>query len=158
MPGWVYFQARLILRLFLRRISLKIPSRSAESNNCHFYVLSPNVPEFETMCLPNFTHVTAWFNWLPNIIRGRPVSEVISRGFSRRRASVDVLSFFTHSTVELTIDCSDLYPIPGPTLASIFSSLTHLTMVIAEPKLQRVCIPLYYSSNDSISSKYVTGL
>jgi F-box domain len=127
----------------------------------NFCVPSPNVPEFETTCLPNLTHVTAWFNWLPNIIPGRPVSEVISRGFSRRRASVDVLSFFTLSTapiLKLTIDYSDLYPIPGPTLASIFSSLTHLTMIIAEPKLQRVRGPLYYSSNNSISSKCVTGL
>jgi len=85
---------------------------------------------FDTRCLPNLTQVTAMFSWLPHLIPGRPVTEVVALGYILNGCSVD-LSFFTLATSpiqKLTIDHSYLYPQPGHLLAQIFPSLTHLTI------------------------------
>jgi hypothetical protein len=85
---------------------------------------------FDTRCLPNLTRITAMFSWLPHLIPGRPVTEVVALGYILNGYSVD-LSFFTLATSpiqKLTIDHSYLYPQPGHLLAQIFPSLTHLTI------------------------------
>jgi hypothetical protein len=81
-------------------------------------------------CLPNLTRVTTYFSCLPHIIPNRPVNQVISYGARSHNESVD-LSFFTLSTTpiqKLAIDYTYLYSTPLQLLASIFPSLTHLTL------------------------------
>jgi hypothetical protein len=90
-----------------------------------FFSMS-DVPEWGP-CLPNLTRVTTHFSRLPYIIPNRPVNQVISYGYNK---SVD-LSFFTLSTApiqKLEIDYICLYSAPLQPLASIFPSLTHLTL------------------------------
>jgi len=85
----------------------------------------------EATCLPNLNTVAAWFSSLTYLIPGRPVSEVISFGVADDDFSD--LSFFTLSTtpiLKLAIDYSFLYP-NSTHLASIFPSLTHLSIVTA---------------------------
>jgi hypothetical protein len=87
------------------------------------------VPEWGP-CLPNLTRVTTRFSWLPHIIPNRPVNQVISCGSRPHNESVD-LSFFTISTApiqKLAINYTYLYSAPLQPLASIFPSLTHLTL------------------------------
>ena len=79
--------------------------------------------------LPGLTRVTAWFAMLPYLIPGRPVSAVTSIGPPSDR-DADLI-FFTLSTApieKLTMDLSCLYPKPARLLASVFPSLTHLTV------------------------------
>jgi hypothetical protein len=90
--------------------------------------------EFGATILPNVTRVTTNFFWLAQIIPDRPVNDVSCMG-SVNGDSVD-LSFFTRSTApiqKLSIDYTYLYPKSGQLLASIFPSLTHLTIDVAEP-------------------------
>ena len=84
---------------------------------------------FEATCLPNLTRIMGAFSWLPYIIPGRPLNEVISHGYTTEH-SID-LSFFALSTApiqKLTIDYSYLYSTPAHLLASFLPSLTHFTL------------------------------
>ena len=87
----------------------------------------------EATSLPNLTRVTTnSLRWASRIVPGRPVSEVniIVSSFEN---SAD-LSFFTRSIApiqKLTINSGYLYPKSGELLASIFPSLTDLTMSIS---------------------------
>jgi hypothetical protein len=84
-------------------------------------------------CLPNLTRVTTRFSWLPHIIPNRPVNQVIACGTRSYIEFVD-LSFFTLSTSpiqKLKINYTYLYSTPLHLLASIFPSLTHLTLKLA---------------------------
>jgi hypothetical protein len=83
----------------------------------------------EAVCLPNLTQVTAASSVLPHLIRGRPVSEVTFLGTSF--LGLADLRFFALSNApiqKLSVHYSYLYPEPGWLLASVFPSLTHLTM------------------------------
>jgi len=84
----------------------------------------------EATCLPNLTWVNATLSWLPYLIPGRPVNEVITFGGTLYNDSID-LSFFALSTTpiqKLTIDYSHLSLTPGHLLASFLPSLTHFTL------------------------------
>jgi hypothetical protein len=83
----------------------------------------------EATSLPSLTRVTSGdLDWVSRLIPGRSVSEVNITGYSFGN-SAD-LSFFTLSAPvqKLTIDSAYLYPKSGELLASIFPSLTDLTM------------------------------
>jgi hypothetical protein len=86
----------------------------------------------EATCLPNLTRILAKFSWLPYLIPGRPLNEVISDGWYSYGESTD-LSYFTLSTTpiqKLTIDYSYLCPTPVHLLASFLPSLAHLTLIV----------------------------
>jgi hypothetical protein len=86
----------------------------------------------EATCLLNITRIKATFPWLPYLIPGRPLSEVISDEWIEYEHSTD-LSFFALSTTpiqKLTIDYSYLYPTPVHLLASFLPSLTHFTLTV----------------------------
>ena len=98
------------------------------------YVEFPNnlYITLEATCLPNLTRIDASFPWLPCLIPGRPLNEVISRGCASNEHSID-LSFFALSTTpiqKLSIDYSYLYSTPAHLLASFLPSLTHFTLTI----------------------------
>jgi hypothetical protein len=118
-----YYQSEHLLVQFLHSQSSLTDITIGLSSN--------NDVAFAPTCLPNLTRIcVANFSWLPQLIPNRPVSDVISSGFSGDNDSVD-LSFFTLSTVpirKLLIDHLRLYSTPLPLLASIFSSLTYLTL------------------------------
>jgi hypothetical protein len=111
-----------------------------------YYVSS----SLEATCLPNLTQINATFPWLPYIIPGRPLNEVILTGSARYEHSVD-WSFFALSTTpiqKLTIDYYYLYPTPAHLLASFLPSLTHFTLTVWKNhtffKNEGVCgLPLY---------------
>jgi F-box domain len=91
-------------------------------------VLSP----VEATCLPNLTSVHTTVCWLPYLIPGRPLSEVITIGSHAYEHSID-LSFFALSTTpiqKLGIDYSYLRTTPIHLLASFFPSLTHFTLTV----------------------------
>jgi hypothetical protein len=85
--------------------------------------------EFEATCLPNLTHVTAELPLLQRLIPGRPLSEVNviwNTGYY-----IPIIDFFTLSTApiqKLTMTACFIYTIPVEFLASIFPSLTHLSI------------------------------
>jgi hypothetical protein len=86
----------------------------------------------EATCLPNLTRIDVTFPWLPYLIPGRPLNEVITTGCTYDEHSID-LSFFTLSITpiqKLTIDYSYLYPTPVHLLASFLPSLTHFTLTV----------------------------
>jgi hypothetical protein len=88
-----------------------------------------HVPELG-QCLPNLTRVSTRFSWLPHIVPNRPVNQVISYGSMSHNKSID-LRFFTLSTApiqKLAIHHTCLHSVPVQLLASIFPSLTHLTL------------------------------
>jgi hypothetical protein len=90
---------------------------------------------FEETILPNLTRVAAESSWLSQLIPGRPVSEVT--WLDRVPVNWSHCTFFTLSTVpiwKLEINNGLLHP--GTTLAplaSIFPSLTHLTLSLDLP-------------------------
>jgi hypothetical protein len=97
------------------------------------YVEFPNnlYITLEATCLPNVTRIRAMFDWLPHLIPGRPLNEVISDGYTKEH-SID-LSFFALSTTpiqKLAIDYSYLYSTPAHLLASFLPSLTHFTLTV----------------------------
>jgi hypothetical protein len=104
----------------------------------------------EATCLPNLTRIDAEFPWLPHLIPGRPLNEVMSEGCTYNKHSID-LSFFALSSTpiqKLTIDYSYLHSTPGHLLASFLPSLKHfaLSFLIHYTSLDsdRVCeLPLY---------------
>jgi hypothetical protein len=90
------------------------------------------VPSLEATCLPNLTRMEATFPWLPYLIPGRPLNEVILTGYTLNEHSIDY-SFFALSTTpirKLTIDYSYVYPTPVHLLASFLPSLTHFTLTL----------------------------
>jgi hypothetical protein len=107
-------------------------------------------PSLEATCLPNLTRINATFSWLPYIIPGRPLNEVIVPRVHLREHSID-LGFFALSTTpiqKLTIDYSYIYPTPVHLLASFLPSLTHFTLTVLGRytvfKDEGVCgLPLY---------------
>jgi hypothetical protein len=112
-----------------------------------------NVPSsLEATCLPNLTRINATPPWIPYLIPGRPLNEVIAIGSTSDKHSID-LSFFALSTTpiqKLTIDYSLLFTTPVHLLASYFPSLTHLTLTDWDSdhnfffENERVCgLPLY---------------
>ena len=112
---------------------------------------------FDESSLPNLTRIsTYYFSWLPHLIPGRPVREVILRNGWSEKNTFD-LSVFALSTTpirKLTIDYTFLYPTtPGPVLAQIFPSLTHLSI---DSGLQFVC-DLFIYLNDALNTYCVIG-
>jgi hypothetical protein len=86
----------------------------------------------ETTCLPNLTRVDAKLPWLPYLIPGRPLNEVILTGSSSNEHPID-WSFFALSTTpiqKLTIEYAQGYPTPEHLLASFLPSLTHFTLIV----------------------------
>jgi hypothetical protein len=87
---------------------------------------------FEETCLPNLTRVTAGSPWLSQLIPGRPVSEVTL--LDRVFVNWSHFTFFTLSTVPIwKLEINYWFLRSGTTLAplaSIFPSLTHLTLSI----------------------------
>jgi F-box-like len=85
--------------------------------------------EFEATCLPNLTRVTAELPLLQRLIPGRPLSEVDVVWYPRE--NIPSIDFFTLSAApiqKLTMTSCFIYTIPFEFLASIFSSLTHLSI------------------------------
>jgi len=86
----------------------------------------------EATCLPNLTRINATYSWLPYLIPGRPLNEVVMNGYIPHEHSID-LSFFALSTApiqKLTIDYSCLSSTPVHLLASFLPSLTHFTLTV----------------------------
>jgi hypothetical protein len=101
----------------------------------------------EATFLPNLTRISARFSWLPCLIPGRPLNEVILTGSPSNGHPID-WSFFALSTTpiqKLTIDYSYLRLTPGHLLASFLPSLTHFTL----------SFKIHYTS---LESKRVCGL
>ena len=106
----------------------------------------------DATCLPNLTRFKATYPWLPYLIPGRPLNEVILDGFCSYENPTD-LSFFALSTTpiqKLTIDYSFLYSTPAHLLASFLPSLTHFTLTVknrfisSDSDYEGVCgLPLY---------------
>jgi hypothetical protein len=93
------------------------------------------IPELEATCLPNLTCVSAWFPWISNLIRGRPVNDVSVIGapselnyFGAHDFDYSVLS--TAPIRKLWISYHFLFPTPAPILASITPSLVYFSMKI----------------------------
>jgi hypothetical protein len=115
------------------------------------YAMVMKVPELETTCLPNLTNLAAWFHRIPNLICGRPVSDVIVIGdseignFGDHNFDYSVLS--AAPIRNLWISYEFLFPTPAPILASITPSLVHLSISIPERFIRsfktRVGPPLY---------------
>jgi hypothetical protein len=90
----------------------------------------PTVSSLEATCLPNLTRINVTSSWLPYLIPGRPLNEVIVDGSTSYGCSID-FSIFALSTTpiqKLTIDHSCLYPTPVHLMASFLPSLTHFTL------------------------------
>jgi hypothetical protein len=93
--------------------------------------------EFEATCLPNLTRVAADLPLLQRLIPGRPLSEVNVVGYPRNGDEIPSIDFFTLSTApiqKLIISSCFVYTTPFEFLASIFPSLTHLSICL-EPEL-----------------------
>jgi hypothetical protein len=103
-----------------------------------FFAIDMKIPELETTCLPNLTHLTAWFPHIPNFIRGRPVNDLTVMGIE---SMVDVdfgdhdfdYSVLSSAPIhKLWISYEFLFPTPAPILASITPSLVHLSLIFPE--------------------------
>src|ERR1700728_4615386 len=59
---------------------LKFLQSQPSLRETHFLTTSryPTLLDLEPTCLPNLTRITAPSNWIPHIVPGRPVSEVVS--------------------------------------------------------------------------------
>ena len=92
--------------------------------------------EFEATCLPSVTRVTAELPLLQRLLPGRPLNDVSVVGWYPRYY-IPSIDFFTLSTApiqKLTITSRFIYTTPIEFLASIFPSLTHLSIRM-EPEL-----------------------
>jgi hypothetical protein len=104
----------------------------------------------EVTCLPNLTRINAVLPWLPNLIPGRPLNEVISYGYTGNDDSID-LGYFALSTTpiqKLTIDYSYLHSTPAHLLSSFLPSLTHFELTVRRHDAFLMCegvcgLPLY---------------
>jgi hypothetical protein len=116
------------------------------------YAIVMTVPVLEMTCLPNLTHLTAWFPRIPTFIRGRSVSDVTVIGaesmdynFGDHDFDYSVLS--AAPIRKLWISYEFLFPKPAPILASITPSLVHLSMSFPDHFIRsfetRVGPPLY---------------
>jgi hypothetical protein len=88
---------------------------------------------FDESSLPNLTRITTpSTSWLPHLVPGRPVREVTLLKFGWYGIVSFDLSVFTLSAtpiLKFTIDRTLLnLTTPGPLLAQIFPSLTHLSL------------------------------
>jgi hypothetical protein len=98
--------------------------------------IDKKVPELETTCLPNLTRVTTWFPHIPNLIRGRPVSDVTVIGDKSTFVFADC--DFDYSVLsaapirKLSISYDLLFQTPAPIIASIPPSLVTFTVDISE--------------------------
>jgi F-box domain len=111
------------------------------------YNSSEHSPSFEETLLPNLTRVWAEPCWLRMLIPGRPVREVIVFKPLDEENPID-FGIFTLSTApirKLQIGYDALYPTPGSHLASIFSSLEHLTIDTYDIHGVVRILPLYLS-------------
>jgi hypothetical protein len=84
----------------------------------------------EATCLPNLTYINVATSWLPYLIPGRPLNEVIVDGGIPDDDTFD-FSIFALSTTpikKLMIDHSCLQPTPLHFLASFLPSLTYFTL------------------------------
>jgi hypothetical protein len=103
--------------------------------------------EFEVTCLPNLTRVAAELPLLQRLIPGRPLSEVDVVWYPGYH--IPSLDFFTLSTapiqkLKLAITSHFIYTTPVEFLASIFPSLTHLSICLElEVCLDVVRAPLF---------------
>jgi hypothetical protein len=117
---------------------------------------------FDEACIPNLTQVTADIDHLPRIVPGRPVSEVHIFGSGSLYHKIIDFSFFTLSTAPIQklkiTHLNVIYPKPVCFLASIFPSVTHLSMGPAIfSTIPNVFVPFIYFLN-RILSKYIIGL
>jgi hypothetical protein len=104
----------------------------------------------EATCLPNLTRINAGLSWLPYLIPGRPLNEVITFASTSDEDSID-WSIFALSTTpiqRLAIDYFQLSSIPTHLLTSFRPSLTHFTLKCSSCytvfKDEGVCgLPLY---------------
>jgi len=114
--------------------------------------IDKKVPELETTCLPNLTRVTAWFPHIPDLIRGRPVSNVtvmgnkpISVHFDEHEFDYSVLSAAPIRKLWISYDL--LFPTPASTIASITPSLVFFSISFTEHFIQsfekKAGLPLY---------------
>ena len=110
----------------LKYVTLPVYEGRTASTCPHNY----SMLSLEATCLPNLTRICARLPWIPCLIPGRPLNEVIVDGYTLYDLSID-LSFFALSTTpiqKLTIDHSFLNPTPVNLLASFLPSLTHFTL------------------------------
>jgi hypothetical protein len=114
----------------------KFLNRQPSLTSIEFLNEHNDLSDLAATCLPNLTQITASFSSLKYLIPGRPISDV-SRHLSDviRHLSPDDhpddLNFFTLSTspiLKLSTTYSCLYPTSTHLLASIFPSLTHLSI------------------------------
>jgi hypothetical protein len=124
---------------------LKFLQNQPSLREAHFLTDSrfSKVLDLEPTCLPNLTRITAPYAWIPHILPGRPVSEVIAEDYPRDGNPVD-FSFYALSTVpikKLAISYN-LFPNSEHLLASIFPSLTHLgvDLHMKSRPFQNVCV------------------
>jgi hypothetical protein len=100
--------------------------------------IDKKVPELETTCLPNLTRVTAWFSHIPDLIRGRPVSNVTVMGdesISGHFADHHDFNYSVFSAApirKLWISSDFLFPTPASIIASITPSLVFFSMNFTE--------------------------
>jgi hypothetical protein len=118
----------------------------------HFltHLCFPKLLNLEPTCLPNLTRITAPYTWLPHIVPGRPVSEVIATYYPFSGNSVD-FSIYALSTVPIQKFAISycLFPKSERLLASKFPSLTHLKVDLYMDilSIQEVCaLPIYFVS------------
>jgi hypothetical protein len=114
---------------------------------------------FDESSLPNLTRITTDYSaWLTHLIPGRPVREVTLLDVGDEDNGID-LSVFTLSTTpiqKLEIETTFLYPTtPGPLMAQIFPSLTHLS--VQSTDLETVCDLIYFYLNDALNMYYAIG-
>jgi hypothetical protein len=103
----------------------------------------PELLDLEPTCLPNLSRITAPYDWLPHILPGRPVSEVVSTRYPCDGSPVD-LGFYALSTVPIQKLVISYYLLQNSEriLQSIFPLLTHLKINIYMGLLsfQKVCV------------------
>jgi hypothetical protein len=111
---------------------------------------------FDKLSLPNLTRVASFSSWLLHLIPGRPVREVslLSCWHGKSAFSLSVFTLSTTPIQQLEIHSSILYPrTPGPLVAQIFPSLTHLSIGTGS---KTVC-DLFIYLNDALNMYYVIG-
>jgi hypothetical protein len=141
---------------YLGNFGKSLPKFLSSQPSLKYVILPINVGSrvlsLEVTCLPNLTRIHTTFFWLPDLIPGRPLNEVIATGYgyTLNEHPID-LSFFALSTTpiqKLTIDYSYLSPTPVHLLASFLPSLTHFTLRVRKDDAfliyEGVCgLPLY---------------